>query len=165
MRLKAPLEQRFSPCLLAREPMSLISTLSPSLSPSSYVSQLVRPLLVPLSFLLSIVPQAHIVDHRPDRRGRCMKRSGSSGPDGCAAELSFGWWYSLQDHALLLLLLAGQQRGARGVLEDLPHALVGLGGALEVLLCANLLADVLSLEVRWSVHVHAWTSRAARCAV
>lgn len=67
------------------------------------------------------------------------------------AALSFEWWYSLQDHALLLLLLAGEQCSARGVLEDFPHALVGLGGALEVLLCANLLADVLSLEVCESV--------------
>ena len=54
---------------------------------------------------------------------------------------------SLQDHALLLLLLAGEQSSACGVLEDFPHALIGLGGALEVLLCADLLTDILGLEI------------------
>jgi hypothetical protein len=52
---------------------------------------------------------------------------------------------SLQDHALLLLLLPGEQSGARGVLKHLPDAFVGLGGALKVLLGANLLANILSL--------------------
>ena len=55
---------------------------------------------------------------------------------------------SLQDRALLLLLLPRQQRGAGGVLEHLPHAFVRLGRALEVLLRANLLADVFGLW-RW----------------
>jgi hypothetical protein len=54
---------------------------------------------------------------------------------------------SLQDQALLLLAATfpGEQGGARGMLEHLPHALVRLSGALQVLGCANLLADVLGL--------------------
>lgn len=53
----------------------------------------------------------------------------------------------LQDQALVLLAAAFplQQRGASGVLKHLPDALVGLGRALEVLVCANLLADLLTL--------------------
>ncbi len=54
---------------------------------------------------------------------------------------------SLQDQALLLLLLPREQRGARGVLEDLAHALVGLGRALEVLDGADLLAHVFGLVI------------------
>ena len=56
-------------------------------------------------------------------------------------------WGSLQDEALLLALagLPGEQGGARGVLEHLPHALVCLGGALQVLGSANLLANILGL--------------------
>lgn len=55
-------------------------------------------------------------------------------------------WDSLQDHATrLLLALPGEESGTGGVLKHLSHALVGLGGALEVLLCANLLADILGL--------------------
>ena len=53
---------------------------------------------------------------------------------------------TLQDLALLLLLLPGEQCGARGVLEHLSNTFVGLGGALEVFLGSNLLADVLGLE-------------------
>jgi hypothetical protein len=34
------------------------------------------------------------------------------------------------------------------VLEHFPDTLVGLGGALEILLGTNLLADVLGLEVK-----------------
>lgn len=56
-----------------------------------------------------------------------------------------GYGGSLQDHALLLLLLPRQQRGTRGVLKHLADALVRLGGALEVLYRANLLAHILSL--------------------
>lgn len=52
---------------------------------------------------------------------------------------------SLQDRALLLLLLSREQRGARGVLEHFPDAFIGLGRALEVFLGANLLADVFGL--------------------
>lgn len=51
----------------------------------------------------------------------------------------------LQDQALLLLLLPGEQGGAGGVLKDLAHAFVRLGRALEVFLRADLLADVFSL--------------------
>jgi hypothetical protein len=54
---------------------------------------------------------------------------------------------SLQDQALLLALAGfpGEQGGACGVLEHLPHAFVCLGGALQVFGCANLLADILGL--------------------
>ena len=51
----------------------------------------------------------------------------------------------LQDRALLLLLLPREQRGASGVLEHFANAFVGLGGALKVLLGADLLADVFGL--------------------
>lgn len=53
----------------------------------------------------------------------------------------------LQDQALVLLAAAFplQQGGAGGVLKHLPDALVGLGRALEVLVCADLLADLLTL--------------------
>ena len=66
--------------------------------------------------------------------------------------LPWGWrgeMRSLQDQALLLLLLPSEEGGARGVLKHLPHALVGLGRALEVFLGANLLADVFGLQLRW----------------
>jgi hypothetical protein len=53
---------------------------------------------------------------------------------------------TLQDQALLrLLLLPGEQGSPRGVLENLSNTLVCLCGALEVLLGANLLADILGL--------------------
>merc|ERR1719487_2368175 len=51
----------------------------------------------------------------------------------------------LQNHALLLLLLPGEQGGTGGVLKHLAHALVGLGRTLEVLLGTDLLTNVLSL--------------------
>jgi hypothetical protein len=41
---------------------------------------------------------------------------------------------------------AGEQSGAGGVLEDLADTLVCLGRAFEVLVAANLLADLLALE-------------------
>jgi len=40
---------------------------------------------------------------------------------------------------------AGQESGSGRVLEHLADALVGLGRALEVLVGANLLADLLTL--------------------
>lgn len=52
---------------------------------------------------------------------------------------------SLQDLALLLLWLVGQKRGTRGVFKDFADTLIRLSGAFQVLVCANLLADVLSL--------------------
>ena len=55
----------------------------------------------------------------------------------------------LQDAAAsLLLVLNPKQGGAGGVLKDLPHALVRLCRALEVLLGTDLLTDVLSLGRR-----------------
>ena len=54
---------------------------------------------------------------------------------------------SSQKHALFALrLLLREQRGPRGVLEHLTYALVRLGGALQVLDCADLLAHVLGLR-------------------
>jgi hypothetical protein len=54
----------------------------------------------------------------------------------------------LQDQALgLLLLFPGEQGSSCGVFEYLPDALVRLCRALEVLLGANLLADILGLGV------------------
>ena len=52
---------------------------------------------------------------------------------------------SLQDDALLLLLPPREQRSTGGMLENLADTLVGLGGALEVLLGTDLLADVFGL--------------------
>jgi hypothetical protein len=55
---------------------------------------------------------------------------------------------ALQDKALgvvLLASLAGQESRSGRVLEHLTDALVGLGRALEVLVGANLLADLLAL--------------------
>jgi hypothetical protein len=56
----------------------------------------------------------------------------------------------LQDHALCLLLAPGataarHESGTGGVLEDLTNALVRLGGALKVLVGADLLANLLTL--------------------
>ena len=51
----------------------------------------------------------------------------------------------LQDQALVFLLLLGQQGGTGGGFEDFANAVVGLGRALEVLVCTNLLADFLAL--------------------
>lgn len=64
------------------------------------------------------------------------------------SEAATGWLRSrcsLQDQALLLLLLPGEQGGAGGMLEDLAHALVRLGRALEVFLSTDLLADIFGL--------------------
>jgi hypothetical protein len=53
---------------------------------------------------------------------------------------------TLHDHTLLLLLIfPGGQGGPRSVFKHLPHALVRLRRALEVLLGTNLLADILGL--------------------
>ena len=52
----------------------------------------------------------------------------------------------LQNHALLLLLLPGEQGSASRVLKHLAHAFVGLGRTLEVLLGTDLLTNVLSLQ-------------------
>ena len=56
----------------------------------------------------------------------------------------------LEDDALALLAALaglGEQGGTRGVLEDLPHAVVGLGRALEVLGRADLALDLLALKI------------------
>jgi hypothetical protein len=54
-------------------------------------------------------------------------------------------WVALQDNALLLLLLLGQERGACGVFENLTDTLICLGRTLEVLVGTNLLANLLTL--------------------
>jgi hypothetical protein len=55
----------------------------------------------------------------------------------------------LQDPALLLgLLFPGEQGSPRGVLKYFPHALIRLRRAFEVLLGANLLANILGLDKR-----------------
>lgn len=54
----------------------------------------------------------------------------------------------LENHALVLLAAApaaGKQSSAGSVLEHLADTLVRLGRALEVLVGANLLADLLTL--------------------
>jgi hypothetical protein len=52
----------------------------------------------------------------------------------------------LQDHTLgPLLLLAGEQRGARGMFKHFSDALVGLGGAFKVFYGTNLLANLFGL--------------------
>jgi len=56
---------------------------------------------------------------------------------------------SLQDHALLLLLLPCEKCGAGRMLEHLADALVRLGGTFEVLDGADLLTDVLGLFITW----------------
>lgn len=60
---------------------------------------------------------------------------------------------SLQDQALLVLLLLGQERGAGSGFEDFADTFVGLGRALEVLVGADLLADFLTLEYSMLVSV------------
>jgi hypothetical protein len=62
----------------------------------------------------------------------------------------------LEDHALLGLLAprataARHESGTGGVLEDLTDALVRLGGALKVLVGANLLANLLTLLTRQQI--------------
>jgi len=54
---------------------------------------------------------------------------------------------NLQNETLLLVLLACHERGTGCVLKDLPHALVGLGRALEILQGTNLLADFFGLDI------------------
>lgn len=51
----------------------------------------------------------------------------------------------LQEDAFLLFLLSCEQSSAGGVLKDFPNTFVGLGGAFEVLLGANLLLDIFGL--------------------
>lgn len=60
--------------------------------------------------------------------------------------------WGLQDEAFPVPAFAamgfsflGEQRGAGGVLEDLPHAFVGFGRAFEVVFRADLLLDFLAL--------------------
>jgi hypothetical protein len=55
------------------------------------------------------------------------------------------WEIRLQDQALLLFLLFGQESGTRGVLKDLADTFVGLGGTLEVLVAVDLSANLLTL--------------------
>jgi hypothetical protein len=57
----------------------------------------------------------------------------------------------LEDQALGVLLWASarQKGGTGGVLKHLPNTLVGLGRALEILVGADLLADVLTLFSRY----------------
>ena len=43
--------------------------------------------------------------------------------------------------AMLLALASAEQGRPRGVLEDFADTLAGLGGAFEVVLCADLLRD------------------------
>jgi len=52
---------------------------------------------------------------------------------------------SLQDQALLLLLLPCEQCSTRGMLKHLTNSFIGLGRAFEIFLGADLLADILSL--------------------
>lgn len=54
---------------------------------------------------------------------------------------------SLQNEALLLLLLPGGEGGTSGVLEDFPNTLVGLGRALNVLLGTDLVLDLFCLSL------------------
>lgn len=58
-----------------------------------------------------------------------------------------GIWIDLEDQALGVLLRARarEQGSTSGVLENLPDTLIGLGRTLEVLVGANLLANVLTL--------------------
>lgn len=51
----------------------------------------------------------------------------------------------LQNQALLLLLLLGEKSCACRMLEDFSNPLIRLGRALQVLVCTDLLADVLGL--------------------
>lgn len=52
----------------------------------------------------------------------------------------------LQDNALLLLLLLGQESGTCGVFENLSDTLVGLCGTLKVFVGTDLLANFLTLD-------------------
>ena len=75
------------------------------------------------------------------------------GPGESRLEIGREWWREcmaveadLQDGALLLVLLPGEQSGTRGVFKDLAHALVGFSRALQILLRSNLLPHVFGLE-------------------
>lgn len=52
---------------------------------------------------------------------------------------------ALQDQALVLLLLLGQESCPRGRLKDLADTMVGLGRAFEIFVSADLLANFLAL--------------------
>jgi len=52
---------------------------------------------------------------------------------------------ALQDDALLLVWLLGQESCTRGMLKHLTNTLIGLCRTLEVLVSTNLLADFLTL--------------------
>lgn len=52
---------------------------------------------------------------------------------------------SLQDLALLLLWLVGEKCRTCGVFKHLTNTLIRLGGAFKVLVCTNLLANILGL--------------------
>ena len=52
---------------------------------------------------------------------------------------------ALQDQALVLLLLLGQESCSRGRLEDLANTMIGFGGAFQIFIRANLLANFLTL--------------------
>ncbi len=54
-------------------------------------------------------------------------------------------WVALQDNALLLLLLLGQERGACGVFENLTDTFICLCRTFKVLVGTNLLANLLTL--------------------
>jgi hypothetical protein len=59
-------------------------------------------------------------------------------------------WYAiadLHDQTLLLLLSLGQESSTSGRFEDLANTIVSFGGAFEVLVGANLLANLLSLRL------------------
>jgi hypothetical protein len=65
--------------------------------------------------------------------------------DPLALEEERSIWVALQDNALLLLLLLGQERGACGVFENLTDTLICLCRTLKVLVGTNLLANLLTL--------------------
>jgi hypothetical protein len=54
---------------------------------------------------------------------------------------------ALQDDALLLVWLLGQESCTRGMLKHLTNTLIGLCRTLEVLVSTNLLADFLTLQM------------------
>ena len=58
---------------------------------------------------------------------------------------------SLQNNALLLVLLLGQECSTSSMLENLTDTLIRLCGALEILVGANLLANFLTLHMNVSM--------------
>lgn len=71
----------------------------------------------------------------------------------------------LEDHALPVLLSSGAARHERSpssMLEYLADALAGPGGALQVLVGADLLADLLTLHITLSAHRHSKASAAGQ---